>query len=324
MRRRDFIKGIAGSAAVWQLAARAQQAGKLLTIGFLGTTTPSAYGRWVTAFVQRLDELGWIEGKTVAIEYRWAQGHPERYADIASEFVRLKVDLIFTTGAAVFAAKQATTSIPIVFAVMGDPVGAGVVTSLSRPGGNVTGLSVVAPDLGGKRLEVLGELVPNMHRLLVLGNVGYPPAASEMKEVQATASTLGLEAVALGVRSGQEILSAIANLNGAGDALYAAPDPLVNVNAAEINNAALTARLPAHGIRENVVAGGLMSYGPSYPDQFRRGAEYVDKILRRAKPADLPMQQPTKFELVINVKIAKALGLVVPPAMLSLADEVIE
>lgn len=223
MRRRDFILFFCGAAA-WPFAVNAQQAGKLPIIGFLGTTTPLAYGPWAAAFVQRLGELGWIDGKTVAIEYRWAEGHPERFGEIASEFVRLKVDLIFTLGAAVFAAKQLTTSIPIVFAVMGDPVGAGVVASLARPGGNITGLSVVAPDLGGKRLALLRELVPNMHRLLVLGNVGYPPAASEMKEVQAAAGTLGIEAVAL--KSGQERRSYLRSLSSMARAMRFMPHPI--------------------------------------------------------------------------------------------------
>jgi putative tryptophan/tyrosine transport system substrate-binding protein len=325
MRRREFIILI-GSAVVSQsLAVRAQRSGNQPTIGFLGTTTPKVFASWTTAFVQRLRELGWIEGDTVKIEYRWAEGHPERYAEIASEFVRLKVDLIFTTGAAISAAKQATSSIPLVFAVMGDPVGAGVVASLARRGGKVTGISVMAPDLGGKRLGLLHEVVPNFHRLGVLANVAYRPAASEMKEVQAKAGTLGMKVVTIEIQPGQDITAAIAALNGVVDALYAAPDPLVNGSAAQINTSALAARLPTMwAIRESVAAGGLMAYGPSYSEQFRRGAEYVDKILRGANPSDLPVEQPTKFDLVINLKTAKALGVVIPQTLLSTADEVIE
>ena len=200
MKRREFITLLGGAAAAWPLAARAQQAGKLPTIGFLGTATASAWSPWTAAFVQRLRELGWIEGRTVAIEYRWAEGRSERYAEIAAEFVRLKVDVIVTSGGAVLAAKQATSVIPIVFAVANDPLGSGLVASLARPGGNVTGLSAQQSDLAGKRLELLREVVPGLRRLAIMANVGYPAAVLEMDEVQGTARTFGFEVAKLEIR----------------------------------------------------------------------------------------------------------------------------
>ena len=326
MRRREFITLLGGAAAAWPLAARAQQPGKLPTIGFLGAATPAAWGQWVAAFVQRLRELGWIEGRTVAIEYRWAEGRSERYAEIAAEFVRLKVDVIVTQAtAAVLAAKQATSVIPIVFAVAADPVGSGLVASLARPGGNVTGLSIQATDLAGKRLELLREVVPGLRRLAIMANVGDPGAVLEMGEVQAAARTLGLEVATFEIRRAEDIAPAFEALKGRAEALYVCADPLVITNRIRINTLALGARLPTmYGFREYVEAGGLMSYGPNFPDLFRRAADYVDKILRGAKPADLPVEQPTKFDLVINLTTAKALGLTVPPTLLARADEVIE
>jgi ABC-type uncharacterized transport system substrate-binding protein len=324
MRRREFIT-LLGVAAAWPLVARAQQAGKLPTIGFLGTTTRMAWGNWVAAFAQRLNELGWIDGRTVAIEYRWAEGRNERFVEIAAEFVRLKVDVIVTSGGAVLAAKQATSVIPIVFAVANDPVGSGLVASLSRPGGNVTGLSLLAPDLAGKRLEILREVLPGLRRLGMLADVGYPASVLEMGEVEAPARAFGLEVIRLEVRRADEIQPAIETLHGRADALYVCTGPLVSTNRIRINTVANAVRLPTmHSVREFVEAGGLMSYGPSYPDLFRRAGEYVDKILRGARPGDLPVEQPTKFELVFNLITAKALGLAVPPMLLARADEVIE
>jgi putative tryptophan/tyrosine transport system substrate-binding protein len=325
MRRRDFIKGIAGSAVAWPLAARAQQPGKLPTIGFLGASTPSAWSHWVAAFVQRLHELGWIEGRTVAIEYRWAEGHPERYAEIAAEFVRLKVDVIVTVGSAVSAARQATQDIPIVFGVANDPLGGGLVASLAHPGGNVTGLSVESPDLAGKRIGLMREVLPNLHSLAIIANAGYAAAVVEMNEMETTAHTIGLEVTRLEVRAEEEIVPAIEALTDHTDALYTCADALINANGARIVTTALAAHLPTISYtREYVEVGGLMSYGPNYPDLFRRAGDYVDKILRGAKPRDLPVEQPTKFDLVINLKTAKALGLTVPPNLLALADGVIE
>jgi putative ABC transport system substrate-binding protein len=282
--------------------------------------------RWVTAFVQRLRELGWIEGRTIAIEYRWAEGRADRAAEIAAEFVRLKVDVIVTYATPpVVAAKQATADIPIVSAVMGDPVGTGLVASLARPGGNVTGLSVLTPDLAGKRLELLREVVPGLRRLAFLGNVGNPITALEMGEVQTAARTLGLHLVTLEIRRPEDIVPAFETLKSDAQALYVAGDPLVLANRVRINTLALVARLPAfYNERAYVEAGGLMSYGVNWPDLFRRTAELVDKILRGAKPGNIPVEQPTKFDLVINLTTAKALGLDIPPTLLALADEVIE
>ena len=323
MRRREFITLIGGAAA-WPLAARAQQAGKLPTIGFLGADA-SAWSSYTAAFVERLRELGWIEGRTVAIEFRWAEGRNERYSAIAAEFVRRKVDVIVAIGTAVVAAKEATSVIPIVFPVAADPVGSGLVASLARPGGNVTGLSVQFTDLAGKRVELLREVVPGLRRLAIMVNVDDPGAVLDMREVQATASTLGLDVVTLEIRRAEDIAPAFETLKDRVDALYVCGDALVNTNRIRINTLAVGARLPTmHGFREYVQAGGLMSYGPNFPDLFRRAAEYVDKILRGAKPGDIPVEQPTKFDLVINLITAKALGLDVPPTLLARADEVIE
>jgi putative ABC transport system substrate-binding protein len=323
MKRRDFIAGLCGVAA-WPLAARAQPA-KLPTIGFLGTTTPSAWADYVPAFVQRLRELGWIEGRTVAIEYRWAEGRNDRFAVIAAEFARLKVDVIVTSGGAGVAAKQATSTIPIVLALANDPVGSGLAASLARPGGNVTGLSLLAPDLAGKRLENLRQVLPDVRRLAILGNAGYPAAVVEMVDLQATARKLGLEAMIPEVKRAEDMAPTIQQLKGRVDALYVCADPLISTNHIRINALALAAQLPTmHGARYYVEGGGLMSYGPHYADMFRRAGDYVDKILRGAKPGDIPIEQPTKFELVISLKTAKALGITVPPSMLATADEVIE
>jgi putative ABC transport system substrate-binding protein len=325
MRRREFITLIGGAAVAWPLGARAQQPRKLPTIGFLGTATSTAWGPWTAAFVQRLRELGWSEGRTVAIEYRWAEGRDARYAEIAAEFVRLKVDIIVTGGSAVLAAKQATAVIPIVFAVANDPIGGGLVASLARPGGNVTGLSIQSTDLAGKRLGLLREVIPGLRRLAIMANIGGLIGVLEMGEVQAAARTLGLAVATSEIRRAEDIAPAFELLKGSADALYVSPGPLVNTNRTRINTLALAARLPTmHGERAYVEAGGLMSYGPNFPDLFRRAADYVDKILRGAKPADLPVQQPTKFELVINLKTAKALGLKIPDKLLFTADEVIE
>jgi putative tryptophan/tyrosine transport system substrate-binding protein len=308
------------------VAASAQQAGKLPTIGFLGPTTPSAASQWVAAFTQRLFELNWVEGRTVAIEYRWAEGRSERYAEIAAEFVRLKVGVIVTGGTeAVVAAKQVTSAIPIVFGTAGDPVATGLVASLARPGGNVTGLSNQSADLPGKRLEILRELVPGLHRLAILANVGSLIGVLEMGEVQAAARTFGLEVATLEIRRAEDIALAFERLKGHADALYVVTDPLAITNRVRINTLALAVRLPTmHGIRDYIDAGGLMSYGTNIPNLFRRAADYVDKILRGTKPGDIPVEQPTKFDLVINLTTAKALGLTVPPTLLARADEVIE
>jgi putative ABC transport system substrate-binding protein len=325
VKRREFIT-LLGGAAAWPLAARAQQTQKLPTIGFLGSSTASAESQRVAAFVQRLRELGWIEGRTVAIEVRWGEGRNERYADIAAEFVRLKVDVIVTQGTAtVIAARQATSVIPIVFAGAADPVGNDLVASLGRPGGNVTGLSNQGTDLAAKRLELLREIVPAFGRVAIMGNVGNPAIVLEMREVQAAARMLRLEVAILEIRRAEDIASAFSALQVRADALYVAADPLLGTNRIRINTLALGARLPTmHDFREYVEAGGLMSYGPNLVDVFRRSADFVDKTLRGTKPGDIPVEQPTKFDLVINLATAKALRLAIPESFLVRADEVIE
>jgi putative tryptophan/tyrosine transport system substrate-binding protein len=325
VKRREFITLLGGATVAWPLAARAQQGGKLPTIGLLVPGTPASHGQWYAVLVQRLRELGWIEGRTVAIEVRWAEGRVKGLAEIAAEFVGLKVDVIVTSGTpAVVQAVQATSVIPIVSAVMGDPVTTGL-RHYARPGGNITGLSVLAPDLGGKRLEFLREVVPGLRHLAFLGNVSNPIVVQEVGEVQAAAHTLGLDVVTLEIRGPEDIMPAFEALKSRAQALYIAGDPLVLTNRVRINTLVLVARLPAiYGQREYVEAGGLMSYGPNFPELFRRVGEEVDKILRGAKPGDLPVEQPTKFDLIINLTTAKALGLTIPPTLLARADEVIE
>jgi putative ABC transport system substrate-binding protein len=324
MRRRDFITLFGGAAAAWPLAALAQQAGKLPTIGFLGADA-SAFGPWTAAFVAHLRELGWIEGRTIAIEYRWSQGRTERYAEIAAEFVRLKVDVIVTVGSAVPTVRQATAVIPIVFAVGIDPVGSGLVANLAKPGGNVTGLSLQATNLAGKRIEFLREVLPQLRRLAIIFNVGNDQTVLEMGETHAAARTLGLEVAPLEIRRAEDIVPAFEAVKGQADALYVVVDQLVVANRTRIVTSALGARLPTiFSTNDFVRAGGFMSYGPNYVDLFRHSADYVDKILRGTKPGDLPVEQPTKFELVINLVTAKALGLTIPESFLVRADEIID
>ena len=326
MRRRDFITLLSGTAVTWSLGARAQQSAKLPLIGFLGQSAPSSENQRLTAFVQRLRELGWTEGRNIVIEVRWAQARPERAAEFAAEFVRLKADVIVTSGTPqVLAIKQVTSVVPIVFAVAGDPVGTGLVASLARPGGNITGLSVLATDLAGKRIELLREVVPNLRRLGIIGNAGNPPILQEMSEYRAAASMLGLEVAVFEIRQAEDIAPTFELLKGRAEALYVCQDLLTLANRVRINTLALGARLPVMlASREQVEAGGLMSYGPDFLDLFRRSADYVDKILRGAKPADLPVEQPTKFDFVLNLTTAKALGVMTPPSLLARADEVIE
>jgi ABC-type uncharacterized transport system substrate-binding protein len=324
MKRREFITLLGGAAAAWPVMARAQQPGRLPTIGFLGADA-AAWRQWTDAFVGQLRKLSWIEGRNLAIEYRWWEGRPERAAEIAAEFVRLKVDVIVTSGTAVPTVKQATAVIPIVFAIAIDPVGTGFVASLARPGGNVTGLSVQQTDIAGKRLELLREVVPRLRRLAIMVDVGFAQGVLEMGEVKATAHTLGLEVTPLEIRRAEDIAPAFEALKAQADALYVAVNALVTTNRTRIITLALGARLPTiFNTRDFVQAGALMSYGPNYPDMFRRTADLVDKILRGTKPGDIPVEQPTKFELVINLTTAKALGLTIPELFLLRADEVIE
>ena len=325
MRRRQFIT-LLGGAAAWPLAARAQQPGKVPTIGYLGSTTRSVDSHRLPAFTERLRELGWIEGRTIAIEFRWAEGRSERAAEIVAEFVRQKVDVIVTGGTEyVLAAKQVTSVIPIVFSNVGDPVDSGLVAGLARPGGNVTGLSIQGTDTAGKRVELLRDVIPSLRRLAIMANVGNPAVVLELRQVQAVARTLGLEVTTLEIRRAEDITPAFEALKSRADALYIVPDPLADTHRVRINTLALGTRLPAiSGVREQVEAGGLMSYGPNFPDLFRRAADYVDKILRGANPADIPVEQPTKFDLIVNLTTAKALGLDIPTTVLARADEVIE
>jgi putative ABC transport system substrate-binding protein len=325
MRRREFITLLGGAAAAWPIAARGQQIGKVYSIAFF--TAGSSGAGALPAFVEALRQLGWIEGKNVVIEHRYAENRLDRLPELAAELVRLKVDVIVAAGTlAPLAAKQATTTIPIVMTSAGDPLGSGLVASLAQPGGNVTGLSLMVPDIGGKRLELLKELVPRISRVAVLWNAANPYSAHVLRETESAARTSGIEVQSLEVRGPNDFdkVFEAARLQHP-DALITVEDPLTVNYRNQIADFAATNRLPAiHGVREFVEAGGLMAYGASLSDLYRRAAAYVDKILRGTKPADLPIQQPTKFEFVINLKAAKALGLTVPPTLLVRADEVIE
>ena len=324
MRRREFI-ALMGGAALSPLAAHAQQ-GKPPSIGFLGESTPEGQRLWVAAFVKRLGELGWSEGRNVAIEYRWAEGRNERFAELVDELMRLKVDIIVTQGTpAVAAAKRATSAVPIVFPIVGNPVAAGLVASLARPGGNITGLSNLTGDLAGKRFELLREAVPGLRRLAIMANADNASVMLEVREVQGMARGLGIDVITSEIRRASDIAPAFDALKGQAEALYVCGDPLVTTSRNRIAILALGARLPTmNGNRENVDAGGLMSYGPNLPDLHRRAGDYVDKILRGAKPGDLPVEQPTKFDFVINLNTAKALEMKVPESFLLRADEVVE
>jgi ABC-type uncharacterized transport system substrate-binding protein len=298
----------------------------LATIGLLGSGTAAGQSQWTAAFVGRMRELGWIEGRNLTIEYRWAEGHDERLRELASELVQLKVDLIVTHNTPPpLAAKQATSTIPIVFATSGDPVGTGIVASLARPGGNVTGLSSQIPETASKRLELLRDIVPGLRRLGFLSDMDNPYVKLDLSQMRKAAANLGIEIAMFPIMRGEDIPLSFEALKGHSEALYVPPIPVTFVNRTRINTLALVARLPTlHGGREYVEAGGLMSYGPNWSQMWARAADLVDKILHGAKPADIPVEQPTKFDLVINLTTAKALGLAVPDKLIALADEVIE
>ena len=323
MKRREFIT-LLGGAAAWPLAAGAQQAA-MPVIGLMGSGSAAAQSHLTAAFLQRLRELGWAEGRNLRIEYRWGEGRNERFAEIAAEFVRLKVDLILTHNTPpTLAAKQATSVLPIVFATAGDPVGTGIVASLARPGGNITGLSGQGADTAGKRVELLRDLLPDLRRLAILAT-DSPLAALEADEVQGAAHAFALETATFEIRRAEDIAAAFEALQGRAQALYVPADPIFFVNRIRINIFALTARLPTmYTVREPVEIGGLISYGANWPNMWSRAADVVDKVLRGAKPADIPVEQPTKFDFVVNLTTAKALGLTVPPTLLARADEVIE
>ncbi len=329
IRRRDFVALVSAAAAapaLWPLAAVAQQPGRLPTIGFLGATTPTVWQPFVGAFLQRMHELGWDDNRNMTVVSRWAQGLESRYAEIAAEFVRLNVDVIVTSGTpAVMAVKKATSTIPVVFAAAGDPVGTGLVASLAHPGGNLTGLSNQQTDLGGHRLELLREIIPDLRRVAVMGNTDSPVVMSEMKAVETAAPTLNLETFRVPIARTEDIDPAIQGLKGRADALYICTDTLVTTHRVRINTMAMSQKLPTmNAFREYVQAGGLMSYGPHFPDLFRRAGDFVDKILRGAKPADIPVEQPVKFDLILNMTTAKALGLKIPASFLVRVNEVIE
>jgi putative ABC transport system substrate-binding protein len=324
--RRELLAALGGAAAAWPITARAQQSAKVPTIGFLGPGNATTAGAWVAAFAQRLRELGWIEDRTINIDLRWAEGRPDRSAEIATEFVRLKVDVIVTYGSEhVQIAKEATSTIPIVFALAGDPVGSGLVASLAHPGGNITGTSSQNADLTGKRFELLREIVPNLRRLAVLFNGNNPAYRLEVEIVRAAAIPLGLEVLAAEIRGADDIVPTIAAIGTKADALFVVGEPLTFTYRIRISTLALAARLPTtYSTREYVEVGGLMSYGPNFPALFRRAADYAHKILLGAKPSDLPIEQPTRYDLVVNLTTAKALGLAIPESFLVRADEVIE
>jgi putative ABC transport system substrate-binding protein len=325
MQRREFLTLLGGAVAAWPFAARAQRPA-MPVIGFMGGSSPATQGPWAVAFAQRLRELGWTEGRSITVEYRWVEGKSERVAEIIAEFIRLRVDVIVTHSTPlVAAAKQATLTIPIVFGAAADPVSTGLVASLARPGGNITGLSLQQTDTAGKRLELLREVVPGFRRLAIMVNVDNAGAKLELADVQAAARALGIAAATAEIRRAADIASAFEALKDGADALYVCNDPFLNANGIRINTLAAAMRLPTiFNFRENVQTGGLMSYGANVPDLFRRAADVVDKILRGAKPGNIPVEQPTKFELVFNLTTAKALGIDIPAALLARADEVIE
>jgi putative ABC transport system substrate-binding protein len=323
LRRRDFIT-LLGGATAWPLAARAQQPERMRTVGFVGADA-SAWSPWTGAFVARLHELGWIEGRNIVVEYRWTAGRPERIAEIAAEFVRRNVDVIVTNDSSAPAMKQATLSIPIVLSLGNDPIGSGLVANLARPGGNVTGLSTQQTETDSKRLELLHQILPQLRRVAVIANVGNHNAVRQIRDLTTAAEALGLHVLPLEIRRAEDVAPAFAALNSQATALYIVQDALVIANIPRIMTFALTARLPTVlNSGDQARFGGLMSYGPSFPAIFRRTADLVDKILRGTKPGDIPVEQPTKFELVINLSTAKALGITIPSNVLALADEVIE
>jgi putative ABC transport system substrate-binding protein len=325
MRRREFITVIGGVAIAGTTAARAQQPAKSPVVGFLAAGTQASHGEWVVGFAKRLSELGWTDGHNVTIEYRWAAGENQQMVEFAAEFVQRKVDVIVTSANGVRVARQATSHIPIVFAAFSDPIAAGLVESLAWPGGNVTGLTVAPSDLASKRISLLREIVPNLRRLAAIADVAASSFSQEIEGIRTTASALNIDAKILELRTADDIAPALAKLKGNTDALYVLSEPLVNTNRARIIETAMAEKIPTiFGFREFVEAGGLMSYGPNFSDLFRRAADFTDKILRGAKPADLPVQQPVRFDLIFNMKTAKAIELSVPESFLVRADEVIE
>ncbi|MBI4489616.1 MAG: ABC transporter substrate-binding protein [Deltaproteobacteria bacterium] len=307
--------------------AEAQQPAKVRRIGFLGNSNPTLEANLVGPFREGLRELGYIEGQNILIEYRWAEGKYERFPELIGELVHLKVEVIVTAGTpASLAVKKATTSIPLVMIAVGDPIGTGLVASLARPGGNITGLTSIAADLEGKRLELLREVIPRLSHVAVFWNPASPFQVVAEKEVQAAAQVLRMKVLSLGVQAQEQFDNAFATIRRERPgALNVLADRLFLHNRARIMDFATQNRLPGvHAYVELVEAGGLMSYGPSYAGMHRRAATYVDKILKGTKPADLPVEQPMRFELIINLKTAKQIGLTIPPNVLARADKVIK
>jgi ABC-type uncharacterized transport system substrate-binding protein len=320
MRRREVIGLFGGAAVAWPLTARAQESGKLPRVGFLVASPRESQAIWFADFVQRLRERGWIEGQTIAIEHRWAEGRSDRLAAITAEFVRLKLDVIVTGGNAVGAAVKATSTVPIVF--VEDPLASDAVATLARET-HVTALLLQNTNLARKRVEILGEIVPRLYRLAIIGDLSS--REPEIEEVRKMAGRLDLEIVAVEVRRAEDIVPALSAINGRADALYVCGDAFLAANRSRLSALAIAARLPSiHAIREHVLVGGLASYGPNIPDLYRRAADLVDKILRGAKPDELTLEQPTNVDLAINLATANTLGLTIPPTLLARADEVIE
>jgi ABC-type uncharacterized transport system substrate-binding protein len=326
-KRREFITLLGGAAAAWPLTSRAQQSGRIYRIGVLETSPAASNAANFDALRKGLRELGYVEGQNLVLDYGSADGRPERYPQLVTELLHLNVDLIVTRGTpAVMAAKNATETIPVVMAASGEPVGTGVVAGLARPGGNVTGLSALTTELVAKRLELMRETVAGIRRIAFLQNMGNPVAPSQWEELNTAALSLGLEAQLLDVRKPEDIAQAFDTaIAQRADAILVGNDTVTLVHRRQVVELAVKHRLPAmYNNREFIDAGGLMAYGVSYPDLYRRAAIFVDKIFKGAKPADLPVEQPTKFELMINLKAAKALGLDIPATVLARADEVIE
>ena len=325
MDRRAFIAVVSGSIVIWPLVSEAQRAGKSVTVGYLGNSSPSLEANLVDAFRDGLRQFGYVEGRNLIIEFRWADGQQERYATVAQELVRLKPDVILTAGTqGTVAAKQATQSIPIVTAVVGEP--AGLVSSLAKPGGNVTGLSTLAPEVEGKRLELLKQAVPKLSRVVVLLNPDNPFSSIGWKAVPPAADVLHIKLQRIEAGSRSDIDRALATIKAARpDGLVVLPDRVLLAYRAPIVQFMISNHIPGmFPFREFAQEGGLMAYGPDQVDMYRRAATYVDKILKGAKPGDLPVEQPTKFELVVNLKTAKAIGLTIPQSVLGRADVVIE
>jgi ABC-type uncharacterized transport system substrate-binding protein len=327
MNRRAFITLISGAVAAWPLGTRAQQPGKMYRIGFLGNSTAALEGSLVGSLREGLRDLGYVEGQNILIEYRWAEGQYEQFPALIAELLAQRVEVIVTAGTpASLAVKNATTSVPLVMVAVGDPVTTGLVASLARPGGNITGLTSTSEELDGKRLELLREVIPKLSHVAVFWNPENPTLLTSLKEMRAAAQVLGIKVQVLEVRTPADLEETFkAIVRERPGALLVMGDRLFLHNRQRIMDFATKQRLPVvPGHPELVEAGGLMSYGASYPGMHRRAAYFVDRILKGAKPADLPVERPTKFELVINLKTARALGLGVPPTLLARADEVIE